>query len=211
MDLPGKIKLYPPAILKPQELWSGKQIISTVITNLVPKNKLPPNLTSTAKIKPKEWISTPPRPWLAGGGPLFSDLDMTESEFIVRNGELCCGILDKQQFGPTPYSLIMLYCELYGGDFSAKLLSAFSKMFTNFIRSEGFSLGVEDIIVTKEANKERAAVMARTEKVGNSCAANGVGIKGDFTEEELKNKLEAAHRAGAAVPKWMLTVGSRQL
>jgi len=201
VDLPGKIKLYPPAILKPQELWSGKQIISTVITNLVPKNKLPPNLTSTAKIKPKEWISTPPRPWLAGGGPLFSDLDMTESEFIVRNGELCCGILDKQQFGPTPYSLIMLYCELYGGDFSAKLLSAFSKMFTNFIRSEGFSLGVEDIIVTKEANKERAAVMARTEKVGNSCAANGVGIKGDFTEEELKNKLEAAHRASAAVPK----------
>jgi len=201
VDFPGRIKLFPPAIIKPEELWSGKQVISTVITNLVPKNKRPPNLASNTKIKPKEWISCPPRPWKAGGGPLCSALDMTESEFIVRNGELCCGILDKQQFGPTPYSLVMLYCELYGGDYSAKLLSAFSKMFTNFIRSEGFSLGVEDIIVTKEANAERAAVMARTEKVGNSCAATGVGIKGDFTEEELKIKLEAAHRASAAVPK----------
>jgi len=55
--------------------------------------------------------------------------------------------------------------------------------------------------VTREANQERAAVMARTEKVGNNCAAAGVGIKGDFTEEELKTKLEAAHRASAVVPK----------
>merc|ERR1719431_905245 len=52
-----------------------------------------------------------------------------------------------------------------------------------------------------EANAERAAVMPRTEKVGNSCAATGVGIKGDFTEEELKTKLESAHRASAAFPK----------
>merc|ERR1719431_66351 len=52
-----------------------------------------------------------------------------------------------------------------------------------------------------EANAERAAVMPRTEKVGNSCAATGVGIKGDFTEQVLKYKLEDAHRASAKVPK----------
>merc|ERR1712142_417124 len=143
---------------------------------------------------------TPPRAWKAGG-TLLSGAQMSESEFIVRNGELCCGILDKQQFGPTPYSLIMLYCELYGGDYASKLLSAFSKMFTNFIRSEGFSLGVEDIIVTGEANRERAAIMEKTEKVGNACAANGVGLKGEFSEDILKHKLEEAHRASATVPK----------
>ena len=31
VDFPGRIKLFPPAIQKPQQLWSGKQIISTVI------------------------------------------------------------------------------------------------------------------------------------------------------------------------------------
>ena len=199
-DFPGRIKLLPPSIIKPEQLWSGKQIISTLLVNLAPKHKPPPNLTSNGKIKPKEWITVPPRPWKAGGSVL-EGLNMTESEFIVRNGEMCVGILDKNQFGPTPYSLVHLFCELYGGDYSAKLLSAFSKMFTNFIRSEGFTLGVEDILVTDEANEQRRSIMERTAKVGDDCAAKGVGIKGDFDEETLKHKLEACHRASAAVPK----------
>ncbi|KAA0196583.1 hypothetical protein HAZT_HAZT007089 [Hyalella azteca] len=36
------INILPPAILKPKKLWSGKQIISTVLQNLIPqKNALP--------------------------------------------------------------------------------------------------------------------------------------------------------------------------
>ena len=200
VDFPGRIKLLPPALLKPEQLWSGKQIISTLLINLAPKHKQPPNLTSNGKIKPKEWIMESPRPWKAGGS-ILDGLNMTESEFIVRNGELCVGILDKNQFGPTPYSLVHLFCELYGGDYSAKLLSAFSKMFTNFIRSEGFTLGVEDILVTDAANEKRRGVMDRTAKVGDDCAAKGVGIKGEFDAETLAHKLEACHRASAAVPK----------
>jgi DNA-directed RNA polymerase I subunit RPA1 len=37
VDFPGFIKILPPAIVKPIPLWSGKQIISTIILNLVPK------------------------------------------------------------------------------------------------------------------------------------------------------------------------------
>lgn len=37
VDSTRPIKTLPPAILKPQMLWSGKQIISTVIINLVPQ------------------------------------------------------------------------------------------------------------------------------------------------------------------------------
>jgi hypothetical protein len=37
MDFPGEIKTLPPAILFPTKLWSGKQIISTIVLNLVPK------------------------------------------------------------------------------------------------------------------------------------------------------------------------------
>ena len=200
VDFPGRIKLFPPAIQKPELLWSGKQIISTIIYNLVPKHKKPPNLTSNGKIKPNLWILEPPRPWKAGGTPL-EGINMTESEFVVRNGELCVGILDKNQFGPTPYSLVHLFCELYGGDYSAKLLSSLSKIGTNFIRAEGFTLGVEDILVTREANEDRKEIMRKTAAVGDQCAAKGVGIKGEFDEEMLKHKLESCHRASAAVPK----------
>lgn len=40
VDFPGFIEILPPAIVKPVPLWSGKQIISTVILNLVPKVSL---------------------------------------------------------------------------------------------------------------------------------------------------------------------------
>lgn len=49
----GKIILLPPAIIKPEILWSGKQILSTVIINIIPKNREPLNLTATAKISSK--------------------------------------------------------------------------------------------------------------------------------------------------------------
>ena len=37
IDFPGEIKILPPAILKPVALWSGKQIISTIVLNHTPK------------------------------------------------------------------------------------------------------------------------------------------------------------------------------
>lgn len=49
----GNIKLLPPAIQKPVPCWSGKQIISTVLINIVPEGQYPVNLCSTAKIADK--------------------------------------------------------------------------------------------------------------------------------------------------------------
>lgn len=49
----GKIKLLPPTILKPKVLWSGKQILSTIIINIVPDGKQLINLIATAKINSK--------------------------------------------------------------------------------------------------------------------------------------------------------------
>lgn len=49
----GKIILLPPAIIKPQQLWSGKQILSTVIINIIPEGRNLINLTATAKIPSK--------------------------------------------------------------------------------------------------------------------------------------------------------------
>ena len=45
-----EIKLLPPTILKPCALWSGKQIISTVIINIIPQGQHPVNVNSRAKI-----------------------------------------------------------------------------------------------------------------------------------------------------------------
>ena len=209
VDHAGKIKTLPPAILKPQPLWSGKQIVTTIIMNLVPEGKKPPTLHTTAKVKPSEWERQPARPWLAGGSilpktPSPTQTTMSESEVIFRQGEMVCGVLDKNQFGATAYSLTHAFFELYGGAYSGKLLSALSKIFTNFLHTEGFTLGVRDIVVTKDANKKRKKIMSETRQIGNTCAANACGLhpeKDDITEELLNEKLAEAHREGVKVPR----------
>lgn len=64
-----KIVLLPPAIIKPMPLWSGKQILSTVIINIIPKGKELINLNSTSKISATAWRAQPERKWEAGGTP----------------------------------------------------------------------------------------------------------------------------------------------
>ena len=210
-DFPGRIKVLPPAILKPQQLWSGKQIISTIVLNLVPEGKPPPTLLSTAKVKSSEWEKSRPRFWKCGGYPPLPPVNgsefstMSESEVIFRNGEFLAGVLDKNQFGATQYSLTHAFFELYGGYYSGKLLSALSKIFTNFLHTEGFTLGVRDILVTDTANDERKSVMAETCEIGDICAANAVGLNhmesDSYTKETLTIKLEEAHREGVKVPR----------
>ena len=210
VDFPGKIKTLPPTIIKPQELWSGKQVVSTIVLNLVPEGKAPPTLMTSAKVKANEWEKTKPRRWKCGG---FPDLpppskefsSMSESEVIFRHGEFLAGVLDKNQFGATQYSLTHAFFELYGGEYSGKLLSAFSKVFTSFLHTEGFTLGVRDILVQNDANEERHSIMLKTINAGDVCAANAVGLDPNkpesFTQEDLAQKLEEAHREGIKNPR----------
>ncbi len=204
VDFPGRIRTLPPAILKPSPLWSGKQIISTIILNLVPEDKEPPTLESTAKVKPHLFEKEEPRPCKAGGEQLGKTA-MSESEVIFRQGEFMSGILDKNQYGATQYGLVHAFFELYGGTYSGKLLSAFSKVFTNFLHTEGFTLGVEDILVTDIANRQRRKTIRKTRKQGLEMAANGVGVQvseGDPADkEEVATKLEQYHRESRAIPK----------
>lgn len=103
--------------------------------------------------------------------------------------------MDKKQFGAAAYGLVHSFFELYGGKYSGKLLSSFSKLFTNFLRTEGFTLGVHDIVVTEKANKARKRVREEVKTVGDELAAKAVlGSNQAVDEVELKKGLEVYHR-----------------
>jgi DNA-directed RNA polymerase I subunit RPA1 len=57
---------------------------------------------------------------------------------------------------------------LHGGTYSSILLTAFSKLFTAFLQRHGFSLGVEDILVVKDAEERRAHFITRARKVSKT-------------------------------------------
>lgn len=188
----GNIKLLPPTILKPIMLWSGKQVFSTIILNLIPKGKPPINLTSTAKIGSNAWEIAKARKWKAGGTKLVGNA-MTEAEVLIRGGELLIGILDKNHYGATPYSLVHCMYELYGGDVSTQLLSSLTKVFTIFLQWEGFTLGVHDILVLAEADQKRAEIVKSSRTIGKMVTCQVLDISEETPDDELVVKLEEAY------------------
>ncbi|RVE44695.1 hypothetical protein evm_010653 [Chilo suppressalis] len=185
----GEIKLLPPTILKPVTLWSGKQVLSTIIINSIPKGKPYLSLEGKAKINSKAWQKYPPRAWKAGGSNFLNTDMMSEAEVIIRNGELLSGVLDKTHYGATPYGLVHCMYELYGGDSSSALLSSFSKVFTFYLQWIGFTLGVKDILVTEEANRKREEIVCLVRQAGRLAALKATELPGDVKDSELKETV----------------------
>lgn len=161
----GNLKLLPPAIIKPVPMWSGKQVLSTIIINIIPRGQALINLTSKSKIKPEEWKVKKARAWNCGV-PFSDPIIMSEAEVVIRNGELLCGVLDKQHYGATTYGLIHCVFELYGGSTSSKMLSAFGKVFQSYLQTIGFTLGIEDILVRKKADHKRSEIIKECREIG---------------------------------------------
>ncbi|EFN81707.1 DNA-directed RNA polymerase I subunit RPA1 [Harpegnathos saltator] len=188
----GDIILLPPAIIKPKLQWSGKQILSTVIINIIPGNKARINLTSNTKISLKEWQVNEPRRWKCGKE--FDDpKTMSEMEVIIRHGELLCGVLDKMHYGATPYGLIHCIYELYGGTCASKMLSAFGKLFQAFLQWNGFTLGIEDILITREADEKRKEIISNSKIIGSSIQRSAVELSDDTPMDEVRVKTEESY------------------
>ncbi|XP_058804040.1 DNA-directed RNA polymerase I subunit RPA1 [Phymastichus coffea] len=188
----GNIVLLPPSIIKPIPMWSGKQVVSTIIINIIPRGSVLINLNASAKIGVQEWQVRKPRAWKAGGTafPLNSVI-MSEAEVVIRNGELLCGILDKKHYGATPFGLIHCVFELYGGDTSSKLLSAFGKVFQSYLQMIGFTLGIQDILVKKKADDKRTDIIRKCrQQVSAEIQRQVLELPEDTPEEIVAAKME---------------------
>lgn len=186
------IILLPPTIIKPKMLWSGKQVLSTVIINIIPSNKTRINLVSNTKINVKEWETETPRRWKCGT-EFENPITMSEAEVIIRHGELLCGVLDKMHYGATPYGLIHCIYELYGGICANKMLSAFGRLFQMYLQCDGFTLGVEDILITRKIDKKRKEIISNSRKVGEAIQKSVVKLSDDTPMDEIQTKMEESY------------------
>ncbi|KAI8923925.1 hypothetical protein BC831DRAFT_513816 [Entophlyctis helioformis] len=94
----GRIVTLPPAIFKPTARWTGKQIISTILVNLIPEDRDLLNLKSKSRIPAKQWGPTAPE----------------EQQVLFMDGYLLTGILDKSQFGASAKGLVHAMYEFAG-------------------------------------------------------------------------------------------------
>ncbi|XP_071859536.1 RNA polymerase I subunit RpI1 [Bombus fervidus] len=186
------IILLPPSIIKPVPLWSGKQIVSTVIINIIPPNQARINLTANAKISIKEWQVEKARRWKCGT-EFLDPKTMSEAEVIIRNGELLCGVLDKTHYGATPFGLVHCIFELYGGICSTKLLSAFGKLFQAALQRNGFTLGIEDILLLNKADKKRKEIISNCRKIGENIQRSMLELPDDIPMDIVTSKIEESY------------------
>ncbi|XP_053314114.1 DNA-directed RNA polymerase I subunit RPA1 [Spea bombifrons] len=188
-DKRGRVITLPPAILKPRALWTGKQVVSTLLINVIPEQHIPLNLTGKAKIGGKAWVKEPPR-----ATPGFSPDSMCESQVIIRNGELLCGVLDKAHYGSSPFGLVHCCYELYGGETSGKLLTCLARLFTAYLQLyRGFTMGVEDILVRPYANIKRHRIVEESAHCGGRAVRAAFNLSLNATDEEAQGKWQDAH------------------
>jgi DNA-directed RNA polymerase I subunit RPA1 len=142
------IEMLPPAVRKPRELWTGKQVITTLLHHLRKgKDNDPYSREILPGISVENKSKTP--------NVAFGDA-MMEHMVIIRDGELLRGILDKNAFGATEHSLVHGVYEAYGPNKAGLLLNALGRLFTAYLQYySGHSCRMEDLILKKETDVAR--------------------------------------------------------
>ncbi|KAF2877941.1 DNA-directed RNA polymerase I subunit RPA1 [Massariosphaeria phaeospora] len=176
----GTLLTVEPAIWKPRPLWTGKQIVTTLLKNIKPDEYPGLTLTSKSQTSSKFWGA-----------------NSEEQNVIVKDGELLCGILDKSQIGPVGGGLINGVYETYGHTTAGRVLSVLGRLLTKLLHMRAFSCGVEDLILTKQGDEARLHALKGAEQVGLEVAAKYVTLdpqKLGPNSTELQKRLEQVMR-----------------
>ncbi|KAG8899951.1 hypothetical protein FRB99_006344, partial [Tulasnella sp. 403] len=183
----------PPAIWKPKALWTGKQIISTIMKNITPETSSGMHLNSNSKVLNSHWnkYGYEKKVSFHDGTKMVMKLDGEES-VIFYDGDLVCGVLDKSQFGATAYGMVHSVYELYGGDVAGRLLGILSRLFTTFLQHRAFTCRMDDLLLTPEAEKKRRKQLEKAKGWGRDAAIENfpaLSNSKDVPPEQLDAKL----------------------
>ena len=190
--LDQEIVTVQPAIHAPKQLWTGKQLITTLIMNVVPQGSPLPTVMYACKVKPKAFVNQQTKDY---SGYQLKPNELCESQVVIFKGEHLTGIIDKSSIGNQQHSLIHICYEVYGGQTSTNLLTAFARLATNYLQCHiALTLGIEDILVVDSANDKRHEIIASSHDVGRNavlkCLAQG---SESMSEDMIREKMQAAH------------------
>ncbi|KAK3316741.1 hypothetical protein B0H66DRAFT_592877 [Apodospora peruviana] len=175
------LELPHPAILRPQVLWTGKQIFNV----LMRPNKTSPVLVNL-EAKNKVFAKT--------DGQL-PDMDINDSYLVVRNSEVMCGRMDKSTVGDgKKNSVFYVILRDYGPEYAAAAMNRLAKLCARALTLRGFSIGVGDVFPTQELTDHKAGMVSEAYKKcdelieaynkGNLEKAPGCDL-----EDTLENKI----------------------
>lgn len=213
-DPSRRIPTLPPAILLPKPMWTGKQVVSTLLQALLshlPEKARGFNMDSKTKVSASAWGIS--KATTSAGHP-------DEHLVTVRGGDLLTGVMDKSQLGSKDYGLIHCVYELYGPMAASSCLSAFGRLLTVYLQKSAVTCGIEDLILTPEAERERRRLLDSARGAGVAVASKFAGYEDDATEDTpvtaervqaVRNALQQKLTGGEAVAEGAAAVLSAKL
>ena len=143
-----KIVTVPPAIFKPKILYTGKQLITSVLLSLKTAEELYDKKLENLSLNYEHNTKISKDLWGKG--------HEKEGKVIVRNNELLTGVLDKNEIGNSDYGLFHSFYEIYGGNLTGELITIIGKLGVFFFqRFHAFTCSVSDILLDEETNLRR--------------------------------------------------------
>ncbi|KAG0021924.1 hypothetical protein BGZ81_008743 [Podila clonocystis] len=131
-DAELKIDIPPPAIFKPAQRWTGKQIIGVLLR---------PNKTSKVFVN----LETKTRSYDKVKRPVM-DMCRNDGYLVIHNSEIMCGVLDKSIVGDgNKSSLFYIVMRDYGSIEAAKCMNRLAKLCARWLGTVGFSIGINDV------------------------------------------------------------------
>ncbi|EJW03320.1 hypothetical protein EDEG_02328 [Edhazardia aedis USNM 41457] len=133
-----------PTILRPVILYTGKQIVTSILKSL--------NISIDHTSKSK------------------TDTDPV----IIRDGRLLSGTIDKSQIGPTKNSLVHVCGKKYGFSICNELLTSFGLVINKIMARQGYGARISDLLLVESGNQQRGFLCKEgTKAVKNTLLQSG--------------------------------------
>lgn len=136
------IEIPPPTVLKPQALWTGKQVFN-VLMRPNQDSRVLVNLEAAGK----QFKHT------AGEAP---DLNKDDAYLIIRNSEVMCGVMDKATVGDGKKdSVFYVIMRDFGPDHAVQAMNRLAKLSARWLTNNGFSIGISDVTPGEKLNQRK--------------------------------------------------------
>jgi len=181
-----------PCIIKPQPLWSGKQLFSLILPEKL-------NLTRFREDTPTE---------------LVDKLNLIDNFVQIKKGELLQGIICKKTVGASSGGIIHSIWTEVSPQKTIEFLGNCQKIINNFLLLTGWTVGISDIICDPETSEEVAKTLqkmktniseiltkAQTGKLDSQPGKNMIDSFESMANAELNSARE---KAGVLVQKSLL-------
>ena len=121
-----KKRIPEPCIVRPMELWTGKQLLSILF----------------------------PTDFTLGLLSVHSTEEALKQHLVFRNGQLLSGILKKNSLGTSAGGLIDMLYRSYGSGLTTQWMSEIQRMVNSWLALIGFSVGIKDCVLGSDGEQK---------------------------------------------------------